>query len=69
MVEVIYSDYAGLGKTTYIRHKVNATSSQRVVLFLTGELNNEVLNKRMMVLEESLKKVQSCCLHIKLDTL
>jgi hypothetical protein len=69
MVHVIHSDYAGLGKTTWIKHQVRSKTSERIVLFLTGELNNNVLNKRMAVLEKKLEKVQSCCLHIKLDTL
>ena len=71
IVHVIYSDYAGLGKTTHIQQSIRATNSTKdiVVLFLNGELSFEVLKKRLFTLEKRLEKVESCCLHIKLDTL
>ena len=68
LVTVVHSEYAGLGKTTYIKKRSGNTGL--VVLFLTGELSVDVLDRRLENLERVLSRnSKSTNLHIKLDTL
>lgn len=56
MTHVYYSDQAGMGKSTKIDlHAQRQRNQDKIVLFLTGELSYEIINKRIEVLEKRLE--------------
>jgi hypothetical protein len=65
--QVVTSDFSGLGKTTYIENASRKEKRQLLPFFLSGEVQQETIEKRIELLELWPERQDRYNLHIKLD--